>query len=410
MSEINVRKRGNKWEYRFEGAKIDGRRNQISKSGFKTKKEALESGVKALAEYNNSGMHFIPSEISLSDYLDLWLKQYCKLNLLNTTYNNYEKKIRLHIKPHLGIYKLSSLTSFILQNFIDLKFNEGYSRNTLSVIKGILVSSLDYATTTLGFIKYNPMHSVRLPQPRAIAIIPTRSKERILLSDDFIKLLFDRFKEPHSAYIELLLGYTCGLRLGEAFAIDLEKDINFKEGYLNVNWQVQHQDGFWTLVNPKYNSKRSIKLDDFTLNKLKLYKERHFNSIKFYKEYYSQLKINDKNQLNYNEGIPIHLLSVRDNGTYIQPRIMQHVGRVVHYNLYNSQSKIEEQEFIKYDFHSLRHKHATMLLEGGANIKDVQIRLGHKNIQTTLDIYAHTTKKIEDSTSSILNNLNILRK
>lgn len=408
MSDINVRKRGQKWQYQFEAAKVEGKRKQITKSGFNTKKEALDAGVKALAEYNNSGIHFIPSELSLSDYLDLWMNQYCKLNLLNTTYDNYEKKIRLHIKPHLGIYKLSSLTSSVLQNFINLKFNEGYSRNTLSVIKGILVNSLDYATTTLEFIKYNPMHSVKLPLSRAIPNIPTREKKRILLSDEFIKILFNRFKEPHSAYIELLLGYTCGLRLGEAFAIDLEKDIDFKKGYLNVNWQIQYENDFWTLVEPKYNSKRSIKLDNFTLTKLKLYKERHFNSIKFYKEYYTQLKINDKNQLNYEEGTPIHLLSTRDDGTYIQPRIMQHVGRVVHYKLYNKEQGIDEQEFIKYDFHSLRHKHATMLLEEGANIKDVQVRLGHKNIETTLDIYAHTSKKIQDNTATILNNINVL--
>lgn len=408
MSEINVRKRGKKWQYQFEAAKVEGKRKQITKSGFNTKKEALDAGIKALAEYNNSGMHFVPSELSLSDYLDLWLNQYCKINLLTTTYNNYEKKIKLHIKPHLGIYKINALTSSTLQDFINLKFNEGYSRNTLSVIKGILVNSLDYATTTLGFIKYNPMHSVRLPQPRAVATVPTRSKERILLSDNFIEVLFNRFKEPHTAYIELLLGYTCGLRLGEAFAIDLEKDINFKEGYLNVNWQVQYENGFWTLVEPKYNSRRIIKLDDFTLNKLKLYKERHFNSIKFYKEYYRQLKINDENQLNYDDGIPIHLLSTRDDGTYIQPRIMQHVGRVVHYKLYNEEQGIDIEEFIKYDFHSLRHKHATMLLEAGANIKDVQIRLGHKNIETTLGIYAHTSKKIQDNTATILSKLNVL--
>ena len=40
MAELNVRKRGTKWEYRFECAKVDGKRKQVSKSGFLTKKEA----------------------------------------------------------------------------------------------------------------------------------------------------------------------------------------------------------------------------------------------------------------------------------------------------------------------------------------------------------------------------------
>lgn len=92
MAEVTTRKRGNKWEYRFEAAKIGGKRNQITKSGFKTKKEALEAGVKALAEYNNTGVSFAPSEISYSDYLDFWMEKDCRNNLVLTTVTNYEKR------------------------------------------------------------------------------------------------------------------------------------------------------------------------------------------------------------------------------------------------------------------------------------------------------------------------------
>lgn len=88
---------------------------------------------------------------------------------------------------------------------------------------------------------------------------------------------------------------------------------------------------------------------------------------------------------------------------------MQHVGRIVHYKLYDKNEDISEDEFIKYDFHSLHHKHATMLLENDANIKDVQERLGHKNIETTLQIYTHSTEKMQDKTATILEQLNILK-
>lgn len=42
--------------------------------------------------------------------------------------------------------------------------------------------------------------------------------------------------------------------------------------------------------------------------------------------------------------------------------------------------------------HNLRHEHCTVLLENGAYLKDVQERLGHKNAETTLNIYAHASK------------------
>ena len=102
MSEITVRKRGKYWEYSFEGAKIEGKRKRTSKSGFRTKADASAAGIKAKAEFNEAGFHFVPSEISFNDFLDYWMETYCKANLKQVTITNYEKKLRLHIKPELG--------------------------------------------------------------------------------------------------------------------------------------------------------------------------------------------------------------------------------------------------------------------------------------------------------------------
>jgi integrase len=44
--------------------------------------------------------------------------------------------------------------------------------------------------------------------------------------------------------------------------------------------------------------------------------------------------------------------------------------------------------------HDLRHSSATLLIEAGASMKAIQERLGHKQKQTTDDIYAHDTKKV----------------
>ena len=48
-----------------------------------------------------------------------------------------------------------------------------------------------------------------------------------------------------------------------------------------------------------------------------------------------------------------------------------------------------------------------MLLENGAAMKDVQHRLGHKNIQVTLQIYTHLTQKMQNQTVEILNQIPI---
>ena len=43
--------------------------------------------------------------------------------------------------------------------------------------------------------------------------------------------------------------------------------------------------------------------------------------------------------------------------------------------------------------HGFRHTHASLLFEAGADYKDVQERLGHVNIQTTMNIYTHLSQQ-----------------
>ena len=74
---------------------------------------------------------------------------------------------------------------------------------------------------------------------------------------------------------------------------------------------------------------------------------------------------------------------------------MQHTAHVIH----------TELDMPSFDYHSLRHTHCTELLEAGVPPKAVQLRLGHKDIKTTLNIYEHITQTQEDKTASILEEL-----
>ena len=50
---------------------------------------------------------------------------------------------------------------------------------------------------------------------------------------------------------------------------------------------------------------------------------------------------------------------------------------------------------IESPIHSMRHTHITWLVEGGANLKAIQNRVGHKDIQTTLNIYTQITDNMK---------------
>lgn len=53
-------------------------------------------------------------------------------------------------------------------------------------------------------------------------------------------------------------------------------------------------------------------------------------------------------------------------------------------------------KYPEFDYHSLRHTHATMLAEADAPPKYVQERLGHKGIDVTMKIYQHLTKRMSE--------------
>ena len=155
MAKINIRDRnkgtGKKpnWEYRFEAAKIDGKRRHISKSGFRTKKEAQEAGAKAMAEYNYIGEVFTPSEESFADLASRWLS-HVECSFKYSTFSSYTSYVNVHLIPRLGRYKVKS----IKPDTVEKLFNE--LKNSIS---GLLypISSDRYI-----FLKYffNPLFSI----------------------------------------------------------------------------------------------------------------------------------------------------------------------------------------------------------------------------------------------------------
>ena len=391
MADINTRKRGNKWEYYFETAKIDGKRKRISKGGFATKADAVKAGSEAYNEYNNSGQKFIPSEISVSDYLEYWLNTYCINNLKESTVANYRKRIKLHIAPKIGRYKLSTVTLTILQELINDMYKKGYSRNTIMVIKGILSNSFNYAVQPLGYIKSSPMLYIKTPK---LDNKKTRSAPHVFIDQEHIDMIFDRFPKGSTAYIPLLLGYKCGMRIGEAFAVTWD-NVDFKNSTITISKQLQWDEkaGKWYITSPKYNSVRTIDIDKMLLDFLKETKEKQEKAKAYYDDCYITLYIDKNDYINESEGIPINFINVRENGGFIQPRIMQHTSAVIH------------KTFPEFDFHSLRHTHCTMLVESNAPLKYIQERLGHKNIKVTMDIYNHITNSQKEMGRKIVDDL-----
>ena len=55
-----------------------------------------------------------------------------------------------------------------------------------------------------------------------------------------------------------------------------------------------------------------------------------------------------------------------------------------------------------FHFHTLRHTYTTNLLSNGAQPKDVQELLGHSDVSTTMNVYAHATREAKRESAKLL--------
>ena len=138
MGQLRTRKRGSTWQYSFETAPVNGKRKSISKGGFRTKAEALAAGTTAMNEYNSSGQTFTPTEVSVADYLDYWFENYCKMNLKYNTQLGYLYIMENRLKPHFGQYRLKSLTTAVIQEYVNQLKIDGLAKSSVLGILRVL--------------------------------------------------------------------------------------------------------------------------------------------------------------------------------------------------------------------------------------------------------------------------------
>lgn len=426
MAKLNIRNRNKdkvdkegkpkppNWEYRFEAAKVDGKRRHISKAGFRTKKDAEVAGTKAMAEYNNAGLKFEPSDMSYADFLDYWFDNYVKMSCKYNTQVNYNRIIEGHLKPALGAYRLKSLTPIMIQDYVNQKFVTGLKKTTLTNIMSVLSGSLKYAVLPAQLIQSSPAEYITYPK-----ITSDRAeRNRTVISVDDFKRMLERFNKNNPFRYALLIGFYTGLRISEVYALTWE-DIDFKEKTLDVNKLVykrnygvdvrkvmkekgkREEKSAWYFGDTKtVASNRKIKIGDTLISELKEYRKFQMEQQLLYGEYYTQIfKKEEKDEkgntiyrlIEVEKTVPValpqaNLILRKENGQYSSPDSFKYAAKVIHYDL-----------GINFNFHSLRHTHATMLIESGVSPKAVQARLGHENIETTLNTYTHNTELMEQS-------------
>lgn len=193
------------------------KRKKIERAGGSTKKEALEALRKAIIEFENAGTFIDESTISVNDYFDYWFKEYVLLNCKPNTQVSYKQLIQNHIKPQIGIYHLKKITPAKLQELINTKYRNGFSKNYLSNLYGVLSGAFKNAVYPYQLIKENPMTFVKMPKYNQ-KLINNLEDLKIITLEQYNTIL-KRFPYGSNMHIPLQIGFHTGMRAAEVMSL-----------------------------------------------------------------------------------------------------------------------------------------------------------------------------------------------
>ena len=341
-----------------------GKQRYIRRQGFTSEKDAKTELLKI--EYLVSTNQYFKSVKSgkFVDVLDEWLSLH-KETVKPSTLVRENSYITNHIKPYFKNMYVDKITLRQCQNFTNKAFAAAPAAYTQII--GIVKSILDYALR-LDMIKRNPMLYVIKPKRQATI----SDKHNNYYNKQELKKFLDVAKDTSLKKYALfrLLSYS-GMRAGECLALAWH-DLDYKNNTIAINKTLARIKDKLVIQTPKTKaSNRVISLDTETIQVLKMWQLEQRKQL-------LKLGINsmNKHQLIFSNG----------NNEYIYSGTVRKSIKIL----------AKKAGIHSITTHGFRHTHATLLFASGMDIKQVQARLGHSNVQTTLNIYTHAIQDKQD--------------
>ena len=414
MAKGSVRKKGKKWYYRFYIEDESGNLVQREFVGTESKSETEALLRKAMEDYEEKKFVAKSENATVGMLLDMWVEEELKPgNLSNGTVMSYQGVVN-RIKQHpIGERKLKTVTADHLQAYMDLLSFGGtnpdgttakaLSKGYLRLFSAVLQGAFRFAVFPKRLITFNPMqyvvwrgkkedYDLFSDEDGNTDSTPTLSHEQYLKLEEVLK------KKDNPA---LRIGEVCGLTW---------QDVNLDKQYLTVRRSMRYNGArHKTEIGATKRKKvRTVDFCDTLAAILKAAKtEQHKNRLQYgglyHLNYYTEVKEKDRTyyevySLPRTDEIPegykeISFVCLRPDGAYESPSTVGIMCRT-------ASRKVEGLE--GFHFHQLRHTFTSNLLSNGAAPKDVQELLGHADVSTTMNIYAHATREAKRTSARLL--------
>lgn len=252
------------------------------------------------------------------------------------------QKLIMYLKIHNMSLGPLQITSLQIQRFI-YEISKDLNPRTQSRLISGLRSFFDYLIFE-NYLNSNPLEEIEAPK------IGRKLPETISVNEiDLVISAIDLSQsngERNRAIIETL--YSCGLRVSELTTLKIS-DLFFDEGFIKVTG--------------KGDKQRFVPIGPLTQKYINLYKDHVRDYMKIEAAFKDILFLNRRG---------------RQLSRAMIFTIVKSLGE---------KAKIQK----KISPHSFRHSFATHLLENGADLRSIQMMLGHESITTT-EIYMHVDK------------------
>ena len=348
MKIESYKKKNGDTAYMFRAyiGKVDGSSRYITRRGFETKGKARAALLQLQNDIENEEQ--TKKEITVEEISEKWLEEYSE-TVQDSTYIKTSRNFKNHIYPALGDKKIGSITPLQMQEQV----NE-WSRKLVygRKLKGLMNNVFKYAIRH-GYIDSNPIESVV-----ATARKKSNEKSDFYNKDElksFMKLVA-KTKDLEKIVLFRLLAFT-GARRGEILALEW-KDWN--NNTLNINKAITRGFAGEEIGNTKtVSSKRLISLDQTTQNILKKWRKQKPGTRYIFEN-------------EFGKPIPTSLPRKWLLGV------------------------LKDSKLRPIKIHGFRHTHASLCFDAGMTLKQVQHRLGHTDLKTTMNVYTHITTQAKD--------------
>lgn len=341
--------------------------------------------VDKIAEFKaRQNLDDIPNDdkITFEEWFYNYLFQFRKHDMKPSTFDRYYGIYNNYVLASpIGKKKLIDLRTIDFQKYYTALLKDKPVSNVKSINR--YISTCINEAVRQGYISKNYTVNVRLPKVEESETITVLSIEE---QKAFVEYIKNNSVELKNFFI-LALG--TGMRQGEIMGLKWN-DINFKDKTIKINRSLKkvtfiHADG----------TRKSEYIEQTPKTKSSI------REIPISESIYKCLKDQEKKQ-------KLNKLYI-DNSIYIESDYVftDKIGNTIDKNKPNRHFRaiLKELNIKPIKFHSLRHTFATRLFEKDIPVKTVQALLGHKDINTTMNIYTHVMKEQKEKAINILDDI-----